>query len=49
MDIGKTFTYVFEDEDWVKKVLIGGVINLIPIVGFFFTAGYMLEMGRLGR
>ena len=43
MDIGKAFTYVFEDEDWVKKVLIGGVINLIPIVGFFFTAGYMLE------
>jgi len=43
MDIGRAFTYVFEDEDWVKKVLIGGVVNLIPIVGFFFTAGYMLE------
>lgn len=43
MDIGKAFTYVFEDEDWVKKVLIGGVINIIPIVGLFFTAGYMLE------
>lgn len=43
MDIGKAFTYVFEDEDWVKKVLLGGVINLIPIVGFLFTTGYMLE------
>ena len=43
MDIGKAFTYVFEDEDWVKKVLIGGVINLIPIAGFLFTTGYMLE------
>jgi len=43
MDIGKAFTYVFEDEDWVKKVLIGGVINLIPIVGLLFTSGYMLE------
>jgi len=43
MDIGKAFTYVFEDEDWVKKVLIGGVVNIIPIVGLFFTAGYMLE------
>jgi hypothetical protein len=43
MDIGKAFTYVFEDEDWVKKVLIGGVLNLIPIVGLFFTSGYMLE------
>ena len=44
MDIGKAFTYVFEDEDWVKKVLLGGVINLIPIVGFLFTTGYMLEI-----
>lgn len=43
MDIGKAFTYVFDDEDWVKKVLIGGVLNLIPIVGLFFTSGYMLE------
>jgi hypothetical protein len=43
MDIGKAFTYVFEDEDWVKKVLLGGVINLIPIAGLFFTSGYMLE------
>jgi hypothetical protein len=43
MDIGKAFTYVFDDEDWVKKVLLGGVLNLIPLVGLFFTSGYMLE------
>ena len=43
MDIARAFSYVFEDEDWVKKVLLGGVINLIPIAGFFFTTGYMLE------
>ncbi len=42
MDIGKSFSYVFEDPDWVKKVLIGGVINLIPIVNFAAT-GYGLE------
>ena len=43
MEIGRSFTYITEDQDWVKKVLLGGVITLIPIVGPFFAFGYMLE------
>ncbi len=39
MDIGKSFSYVFDDEKWVTKVLIGGVVNLIPIVNLA-AAGY---------
>ncbi len=39
MDIGKSFGFVFEDEKWVTKVLIGGLVNLIPIVNFA-TVGY---------
>ncbi len=42
MDIGRSFSYVFEDQQWLKKVLIGGIINLIPIVNFAAT-GYWLE------
>jgi len=45
MDIGKSFTYMFEDQDWLKKILIGGVINLIPIVNFAST-GYFVEAIR---
>lgn len=45
MDIGKSFSYVFEDQQWLRKVLIGGVINLIPIVNFAAT-GYWLEETR---
>ncbi len=45
MDIGKSFSYVFEDQQWLRKVLIGGVINLIPIVGFA-AIGYSLEQTR---
>ena len=26
MDIGKSFSYVFQDRDWLKKVLIGSLI-----------------------
>lgn len=42
MDIGKAFTYVFEDPNWIMKILIGGIVLLIPIVNFA-VYGYMLS------
>jgi hypothetical protein len=36
---------MFEDQDWIKKILIGGVVNLIPIVNFAAT-GYFIEAIR---
>ncbi len=41
MDLGKAFTYVFDDPNWIMKVLIGGIVLLIPIVNFA-VYGYML-------
>ncbi len=32
MDIGKSFTYVFEDQKWITKVLIGGAILFVGIL-----------------
>jgi hypothetical protein len=46
MEYGKAFTFPFEDQDWIKKVLIAGVIGLIPIVGQFFLLGWGLEITR---
>jgi len=43
MDIGRSLSYITEDQDWIKKVLLGGVITLIPVVGPFFAFGYMME------
>lgn len=45
MDIGSSFTYMFEDEDWIKKILIGGVVSLIPIVNFA-AFGYVIQIIR---
>jgi hypothetical protein len=42
LDIGKSFTYMFEDENWIKKIIIGGVLLLVPIVNII-SMGYMLE------
>ncbi len=42
LDIGKAFTYMFQDESWIMKIVIGGVLMFIPIVNFM-VLGYMLE------
>ncbi len=43
MDYGKSFTYVFEDDNWITKFLIGVVVSIIPIINFA-SYGYVLEV-----
>ena len=52
MDIGSAFTFMFDDQDWIKKIAIGGGITLagiilspilIGLVLFLPLSGYMLE------
>ena len=45
MEIGKAFIYVFDDESWITKILIGGILGIIPIVNFA-VLGYMVETLR---
>jgi hypothetical protein len=45
MDIGASFTYMFEDDNWIKKIAIGGVVFLIPIVNFA-AFGYLIQIIR---
>lgn len=42
MDMGKAFTYIFDDENWIAKIVIGGILGIIPIVNFM-VLGYMVE------
>jgi len=46
MNFGQAFTFVFEDPDWVKKVLIPALVTLIPIVGVFVLMGWMMDITR---
>ena len=52
MDIGSAFTFMFDDEEWVKKLAIGGGIAFlgsvlsgvfIGVVLFLPLIGYTLE------
>lgn len=47
-DFGKAFRFVFDDPDWVKKVLLGGLFALLSalIVGAFFLGGYLVRLIR---
>jgi hypothetical protein len=42
MNIGKSFTYMFDEDKWVEKLLIGGLLVMIPIVNLF-AIGYALR------
>jgi hypothetical protein len=44
MDIGRSFSYITEDEEWWKQVLIGGLLTLIPVIGPFYALGYQVQV-----
>jgi hypothetical protein len=43
MDIGRSFKFMFEDESWITKILIGGILSLVPILNFV-VYGYQLQI-----
>lgn len=44
MDLGRGLTFVLDDPDWWRKLLIGGVIAFIPLAGIFIWLGYFREL-----
>ena len=48
LDLGQGLRFFFEDPDWIKKILIGGVFMLLSslIVGGIFVGGYAMHVLR---
>ncbi|MBN1978553.1 MAG: DUF4013 domain-containing protein [Anaerolineae bacterium] len=46
MDFGQAFTYIFKDEEWIKKVLLGIVLSIVPIFGQLALTGYIIVVIR---
>ncbi|MCL6648375.1 MAG: DUF4013 domain-containing protein [Chloroflexi bacterium] len=48
MNVGKAFSYVFEDREWLSKLLFGALFQLLSLVliGIPFVVGYSLEIVR---
>jgi hypothetical protein len=47
-DLGRSFTFVFQDPRWLEKVVVGGLFYIasIFIIGWFFLLGYMARIVR---
>lgn len=46
MDISTALTFIKNDKEWIPKVLIAGLIGLIPIIGQFYIAGWGMEISK---
>ncbi|MFW6136364.1 MAG: DUF4013 domain-containing protein [Chloroflexota bacterium] len=46
MNVNKAITFVFEDNEWVSKVLLGTIISLIPLFGSIAVTGYAIAVLR---
>jgi len=46
MEIGKAFSFVTEDEQWITKVLIGGLIQFVPLLGTIAILGYSYRVAQ---
>jgi hypothetical protein len=44
----RAFSFMFEDKNWVVKILLGAIFNLLTMVliGIPFILGYLLELAR---
>lgn len=43
MNIGKAFNYIFEDDQWLSKSVIGAIVGAIPIINFAW-GGYLIDL-----
>ena len=43
MDIGKAFSFPFEDDEWLTKLVLGAVVSAVPILNFAWT-GYTVDI-----
>lgn len=46
IDLGRAFSFIFDDEQWIRRILIGGLLLLIPLLGIFWLLGYMIDVAR---
>lgn len=46
MDLGFAFTFPSQDEKWLQKIGIAGILNLIPFFGTVIVFGWSIEVIR---
>lgn len=52
MTLGNSFTWAFKDPEWLAKMLVQGLIVLIPIIGWIAMLGWLMmaiDNARAGK
>ena len=47
MNFTKAFTYIFDDQRWLEKLVIPLLVTLIPVIGWMVVAGYLMRVPEL--
>jgi hypothetical protein len=47
MDFGSSFSYVFKDQAWIKKLASVALWGLIPVIGVLVIGGWGLKVGKM--
>jgi len=48
INYARAFSFMFEDKNWVVKILLGAIFTLlwVVLIGIPFTLGYLLELAK---
>jgi hypothetical protein len=48
MNYTRAFSFMFEDKNWIVKIILGAIFNLLTVVliGIPFVLGYLLELAK---
>lgn len=46
MNISRAFSFASNDKDWISKLILTGLISLIPIVGCLYLLGWTMEIAK---
>ena len=46
MNFGNAFSFIFDDANWFKKIIIPTLVGLIPVIGQMVIGGYIIRTIR---
>lgn len=46
MNYSLAFSFVKDEKDWILKLLVSGLISLIPVIGQLYLIGWLFEIAR---
>lgn len=46
ISLGEALRFASSDSSWISKMILGGLVSMIPVLGYFLVQGYLIEVIR---